>query len=130
AMHSIVMEIPAEQAELRQLFGEQANLKIGTGAKAVYFALGEGAENAMQGLIDSADADRGDLTERPLAQAQLKLLPVLRLVQSIKPDDSLAAVIDAVALGGNNDYLRVVSHAIENGQTSHVELGEGLLKAV
>jgi len=128
-MHSIVFDIPADQAELRRTFGEQAKIQLGTGPQAVYFALGQGSADAMQKLIDSADADRGDLSERPLGQARVKLLPILRLIQSIKPNDSLAAVIDSVALGGDNDYLSIVTHAIENGQSSNVEIGEGLIKA-
>lgn len=129
-MHSIVFDIPAKEEELRRMFGQQAKIQLGTGPQAVYFALGQGSSNALQKLIDSANSDRGDLSERPLAQARVKLLPILRLVQSIKPNDSLAAVIDAVALGGDNDYLSVVSRGIENGQSSNVEVGEGLIKAI
>ncbi len=129
-MHSIVFDIPAKEEELRRMFGEQAKIQLGTGPQAVYFALGEGSANAMQKLIDTADADRGDLAERPLGQARVKLLPILRLVQSIKPNDSLAAVIDSVATGGDNDYLSIVNHGIENGQSSNIEIGEGLIKAI
>lgn len=129
-LHSIVFDIPAKEEELRRMFGAQAKIQLGTGPQSVYFALGKGSAEAMQKLIDSADSDRGDLTERPLGQIRVKLLPILRLVQSVKPNDSLAAVIDAVALGGDNDYLNVVNRGIENGQASNVEIGEGLIKAV
>jgi hypothetical protein len=130
AMHSVLIDIPGDQEELRRMFGEQAHIRLGTGPQVFYFAIGEGAENAMQGLIDSAGADQGDLAQRPLGQVQVKLLPILRLVQSVKPNDSLAAVIDSVALGGDNDYLTAVNHAIENGQSSYIEIGEGLIKAI
>ncbi len=129
-MHSVVIDIPAKEEELRRMFGAQANIKLGTGPQSFYFAIGQGSDQVMQGLIDSAGADQGDLDQRPLGQARLKLLPILRLVQSIKPNESLAAVIDSVALGGDNDYFSVVNHAIPNGQSGYVEIGEGIIKAI
>jgi hypothetical protein len=55
---------------------------------------------------------------------------MLRLAQSVKANDSVAAVIDAVALGGDNDYFSVTATSIENGQASNVEIGEGIIKAL
>jgi hypothetical protein len=130
SLHSVVIDVPAKQEELRQMFGPQVTIRLGTGAQAVYFASGEGSENALRALIDSAEADRGDLSQRPLGQARLKLLPILRLAQSVKPDDSLAAVIDSVAMGGDNDYFSFVTNAIPNGQANYIEIGEGVLKAI
>jgi hypothetical protein len=129
-MHSVVIDIPAKEEELRRMFGPQATVHLGTGPQAFYFAVGQGSVDVMKGLIDSAGNDRGDVAQRPLVQMRLQLLPILRLAQSVKPNDSLANVIEAVALGGDNDYLSMTGHAIANGQTSYVEIGEGLLKAI
>jgi hypothetical protein len=61
---------------------------------------------------------------------RIKLLPMLRLAQSMKPTDPVAAIIDAVAVGGENDYVSIVANVIENGQSSNIEIGEGILKAI
>jgi hypothetical protein len=129
-MHSVVIDIPGDQAEALRLFGPQAIVRLGTAPQAVYFALGEGSEEAMKRLIDSSGSDSGDVADRPLGQMRVKLLPMLRLAQSVKANDSVAAVIDAVALGGDNDYFSVTATSIENGQASNVEIGEGIIKAL
>jgi hypothetical protein len=129
-MHSVVIDIPARAAESRRLLGEKAVLTLGTAPQAVYFAFGQGSEVAMKALIDSADADAGDLADRPLGQMRVKLLPILRLAQSMKPTDPVAAIIDAVAVGAESDYVSVVANVIENGQSNNIEIGEGVLKAI
>lgn len=130
AMHSVVIDIPARAEESRRLLGEKAVITLGTAPQAVYFAFGQGSVPAMKALIDSADADSGDLAGRPLGQMRVKLLPFLRLAQSMKPNDSVAAVIDSVSVGGDSDYVSVVANVIENGQTGSIEIGEGVLKAI
>jgi DnaJ-domain-containing protein 1 len=129
-MHSVVIDIPERAEESRRLLGEKAVITLGTAPQAVYFAFGQGSVNAMKALIDSADVDTGDLTGRPLGQMRVKLLPFLRLAQSMKPNDSVAAVIDAVAVGGDNDYISVIANVVENGQSGNIEIGEGILKAI
>lgn len=129
-MHSVVIDIPARAVESRRLLGEQAVITLGTAPQAVYFAFGQGSVTAMKALIDTADADTGDAAGRPLGQMRIKLLPMLRLAQSMKPNDEVAAVIDAVAVAGNSDYVSVVANVIENGQSSNIEIGEGVLKAI
>lgn len=129
-MHSVVIDIPERAAESRRLLGDKAVITLGTAPQAVYFAFGQGSEVAMKALIDSGDTDSGDLTDRPLGQMRVKLLPILRLAQSMKPSDPVAAVIDAVAVGAESDYVSIVANAIENGQSSNIEIGEGVLKAI
>lgn len=129
-MHSVVIDIPARAEESRRLLGEKAVITLGTAPQAVYFAFGQGSVTAMKALIDTADADTGDLAARPLGQMRIKLLPLLRLAQSMKPNDSVAAVIDAVAVGADSDYISVLANVIENGQSSNIEIAEGVLKAI
>lgn len=129
-MHSVSIDIPARAVESRRLLGESAVITLGTAPHAVYFAFGQGSVTAMKALIDTADADTAGLAGRPLGQMRVKLLPFLRLAQSMKPNDAVAAVIDAVAGSGDTDYVNIVSNAIENGQASNIEIGEAVLKAI
>ncbi len=129
-MHSVVIDIPAKADEARKLFGEQATIHLGTAPNAVYFAFGKGSVDMMKGLIDTADTDRGDVSGRPLGQMRVKLLPWLRLAQSIKANDSLAAVIDTVALSNDTDYVLLTGESIPNGQATYIEIGEGIIQAI
>ncbi len=128
-LHSLKIDIPAKESELRDLFGEQATIKIGTAAKAVYFALGTEPEKSMKSFIDSG-VDNDNPAGRPLGQLQMRLLPYLRLAQSIKGNDLVAAVIDALSQNNETAYVSMDADIIENGQTSYFELGEGMLTAI
>ncbi len=129
SMHSVLVDLPQDATEARELFGDQLDIKLGTGPKAVYFAIGRGSVEEMKQLIDSA-ARVDTATDRPLGRARLRLLPVLRLSQSIRQNDTVAAVIDALAQAADTDYVAMEGSAIANGSTSLVEFGEGIVKAI
>jgi hypothetical protein len=130
AMHSITIDIPADKTELISLLGPQAVIHLGTAQQAVYFGVGKDSTEMMKKLIDSAGADKGDLSERPLGQMRIRTLPLLRLAQSVKANDMLTAMIDAVARSNEFDFINVTTKPIPNGQSSVIEIGEGLLSLV
>jgi hypothetical protein len=128
-LHSVKVAIPAKEAELRQMFGPEAIIKIGTAPKAVYLALSADSANSIKSFIDQG-METDDPADRPLGQMQVSLLPYLRLAQSIKPNDLVASMIDTLSQNADTDYVALQSNVIENGQTSYFEIGEGILKAV
>lgn len=130
AMHSIAIDIPSDQDEAIRLFGPQVVIHLGTGAQAAYFGVGKESPQMIERLIDSAGADSGTVADRPLGQVQIKSLPLLRLAQSIKPNDIVAAMIDSVALASDHDFVNVSTNSIENGQSNLIEIGEGVLRLI
>ncbi len=129
ALHSMMIDIPAKQDELREIFGAQAVVKIGTAPKAVYFSVGDDAEKSLKAFIDSR-TESDDPTDRPLGQMKVHMLPYLRFAQSIKSDDVVASVIDSLSQNIETDYLLIQAEMIENGQASYLEIGEGVLRAI
>ncbi|MGV3484292.1 MAG: hypothetical protein ACO1RT_07730 [Planctomycetaceae bacterium] len=127
-LHSIKVDIPAEESEAREIFGEQAVIKVGTAPQALYFAIGKNSEQSLKEFIDSGSKNDNP-TDRPLGQMQVSLLPFLRFSQSIKSNDVVAAMIDTLSQNVETDYVLVQSDSIENGQASTLEIGEGILKA-
>lgn len=129
ALHTLSIDIPEAQSELREVYGEQAEIKIGTAPKAVYFALGEDSEQTMKAFIDngSKNDDPGD---RSLGQMQISLLPFLRFAQSIQSNDIVASMVDSLSQNAETDYVLLEADPIENGQSSSLEIGEGILKAI
>ncbi len=128
-LHSVKIDIPANADELRELFGEQAVIKLGTADKALYLAAGTDSEKSIKSFIDAKVSD-DDPEDRPLGQMQIRLLPFLRFGQSIKDNEIVTAMIDTLSQEADADYLLVEAEMIDNGQSSYVEIGEGILKAI
>ena len=128
-LHSMMIDIPADQDELRETLGEKAVIKIGTAANAVYLSAGTDSEKAIKEFIDSSD-DEDDPSDRPVGQMQIRLLPFLRFAQSVEANDVVASMIDTLSQDDETDYMLVEANMIENGQSSYIEIGEGILKAI
>ncbi len=128
SMHLIEAEVPAGEDEARQVFGDTLRVHIGTGKKAVFLAVGNESEALMKELIDQGDSDNS--RNRPVGQLKMTLLPILQFAQSIESNDALSAAIDALSRAPDPGELTVVSNVIENGATSKMIIGEGLLQAI
>lgn len=130
SLHSVTLDVPADKADARRLFGDKLELIVGTAPKAIYFAFGQGSQPALRVLVDTADTDKGNLQERGLGQMRVKLLPFLELAHSIKPDDAIAALIEEVSKQPTLDTIQINAFPISNGQKSSVIISEGILRAI
>lgn len=128
-MHLIEADVPAEEDEVRKIFGDTLRVHIGTGEKSVYVAVGDPSVKLMKEMIDSA-ATPAATASSDLGQLELNLMPILQFAQSIEPNDGVASMIDALSRAKDAGRLRVVSTAMENGQKSRIVLGDGLLRAI
>ena len=127
-MHLVEVDIPADQEQARQIFGETLQVHIGTAPKAVYFALGSSSMPLLKQLIDSGASDAG--ASRPLAQMQTRMLPILQYVQSVQNNDTVAAMIDALARAPDPGEITIVGESIPNGQKTRMTVAEGVLQAI
>ena len=128
AIHVIEAELPASVEEARKVFGETLTVHLGTGKKSVYLAVGDNSLGLMKELIDSADGDTpGD---RPIAQAKVKVLPILEFVQGMQANDSLALMVDALSRADDSGVVNVTATSIPNGQSTRITLSEGVIKAL
>jgi hypothetical protein len=127
-MHRVEADVPEKQDEVRKIFGETLKVHVGTGEKSVYLAIGENSESLMQQLID-AGANEGPV-QQSTGQLRLTLLPILQYAQSIEQNDTISAMIDALARSPDPGSVIAVSNAIQNGQATKFTIGEGLLQAI
>ena len=127
-MHVVEADIPASQDEARRMFGEKLRVHIGTGAKSVYLAFGKESDKLMKDLIDSGKTKTS--ADRPVGQMRMTMMPMLTYAQSIEANDTVAAMIDALAGSPNGGEMSVVAEAIDNGQKFSFEIGEGILQAI
>ncbi|PHQ33473.1 hypothetical protein [Rhodopirellula bahusiensis] len=128
-MHLVEADVPADEDEVRKIFGEQVRVHIGTGPKAIYVALGDDSLPLMKQLID-AEATPVAPTGNTLMQVEVNLMPILQFAQSIENNDAIAAMIDALSRADDAGELRIVSEAIDNGQISRFIIGDGMLQAI
>jgi hypothetical protein len=127
-MHVVEADIPASQDEARRMFGEKLRVHIGTGAKSMYLAFGKDSDKLMKDLIDSGKTKTS--ADRPVGQMRMTMMPMLTYAQSIEANDTVAAMIDALAGSPNGGEMSVVAEAIDNGQKFSFEIGEGILQAI
>ncbi|TWU58649.1 hypothetical protein Poly51_14280 [Rubripirellula tenax] len=128
AMHVIEADVPAKEDEARKVFGDTLRVHIGTGPKAVYVAVGDNSEYMMKELIDKSTLDQG--ADRPVGQLKMTLLPILEYANSIESNEVISAMISALNAAPDQGRLTVVQSSIENGQSSAIRIGEGLLRAI
>ncbi|WP_338020114.1 hypothetical protein [Rhodopirellula sp. P2] len=128
-MHLVEADVPAEEDEVRKIFGEQVRVHIGTGPQAIYVALGDDSLPLMKQLIDS-EATPVAPSGNTLMQLEVNLMPILQFAQSVENNDAIAAMIDALSRADDAGELRIVSEAIENGQISRFIIGDGMLQAI
>lgn len=127
SMHLVEADVP-EGDEARLVFGETLRVNVGTGPKSVYVAVGDGSVELMKQLIDKSDTDSS--ANRPVSQVRFTLLPVLQFAQSVKQNDTLSAMIDALSRSPDPGEVTFVQESIPNGQKTKVTIAEGLLQAI
>ncbi|WP_145175825.1 hypothetical protein [Rubripirellula lacrimiformis] len=127
-MHMIEADIPAKEDEARRAFGDTLQVHIGTGAKAVYMAVGRNSDSLLKELIDNSTLDQG--ADRPIGQLKITLLPILKYADSIESNDTITAMINALLAAPDQGQLTAIQDSVPNGQSSVIHVGEGLLKAI
>ena len=127
-MHLVEADVPKSENEARRIFGETLRVHIGTGAKSVYLAIGNGSDKLMKELIDSGKKDT--TADRPVGQLRLTMMPILTYAQSVESNEVIAAMIDALARSPDGGEMNMVAESIGNGQKFSFEMGEGILQAI
>ena len=128
-MHRVIGDLKADQDEARKIFGDQVTLHIGTGAKHVYVAVGQGSLDLMKQLIDAPIESTVD-PNRPASQFRLQMMPILEYAQSIEANRTIGAMVSALAEANRVGELTVEGRLVANGGRSQIAIGEGLLKAI
>jgi len=127
-LHYVETDVPESETQVRQIFGPTIRLIIGTGPDAVYLAAGKEGESFLKGLIDSASGDQGG--ERPLVQAELRLLPILEFAQGLYANDAVESMIEILSSNDQSDRVQFVTETVPRGSVTALTIGEGILRAV
>jgi hypothetical protein len=131
ALHTIAVDIPENEEEAQELFGEQLNIVVGTAPKAVYIAFGQEGEAVLKKAID---ASKGQGNKKvPPSQLNVYLKPILLFAASM--DDSENAVLQTVVDSLDNieeksDEINFFTKAVPQGALGRLQVNEGVLKLV
>ena len=128
-MHLVEADLPADEEEVRKIFGEKLRVHVGTGPKAIYLAVGQDSEAELKALIDAGQNDTGS-KGRPVGQLRVKLLPILEFAHSVAADDTIAAMIDALSNSDDHGEIYFMSDTVENGGVMRITVGEGILQSI
>ena len=121
--HTVAGSIPEEEAHA--ILGETTTLAIGVGKDKVYIGFGSDPISKLKKAIDSKSTQKVEV----MAQASLKIAPILRLVSKVNDDAMISEMAEKLEDKGN-DSLKITSEIIENGQKTRFELQDGILSLI
>jgi len=119
-LHSVIIQVPDDEEEMRDALGDQVTIVIGIGNKAFYLA---GGSNPVATLKKAVD---GSATTSDLMQFNLFITPILEFAANMEGDPSVEAMAQALADSGG-DRIRGTYNLIENGGVMHMEMQDGIL---
>lgn len=130
--HVIRVPVPGDEEPLRKLFGDETEWAVGIGPKAVYFAMGNDWQSAMNQAIDASAADPDKAV--PPFELSLSLGQIMKTAAVVgKESDRAKAQMVADMLqdqAQGRDHVRIVGKYIPNGVQSRIEVEEGVLRAI
>ena len=120
--------LPNPDPQAQQVFGDKIDVAIGIGDKSVYLAIGKDSVQTLKDIIDKS-ASGTSQTVLP-AEFALSLGQLLNFISQFDSNPMLAGVSAEVSKANGQDHVRVQSKSVENGATGHVELEEGVIRAI
>lgn len=127
AFHTIVVPVPEKEQEARKILGDKLVTVIGTGAKSVYFALGDDSMDLLKRVIDGSAASNEATSPMALNVA---LGPILDFAASVEGDPVVAGLAEALKNGKGKDRISILSRAIPRGVAYRVEVEEDVLQLI
>ena len=124
--HQVVLAVPDDEEEMRDIVGDQITLIVGIGPDAVYLAAGS---NPVALLKKAMDAEGPTESELPVMQYNVYLTPILEFAAGIEGDPTLEAMAAAMAENGE-DRIRMISQQIKNGLNMRFEMQDGILSLI
>jgi len=116
----------------RQLFGDQIDIAIGIGEKAVYLAVGRDSREAIEQAIDASLAEPNK--PAPLFELSFSLGQIMEMAVTLADEENRDMVERIAQMLSNDaqgrDHIRLLGKLIPNGLTYRIEAEEGVLRAI
>lgn len=125
--HTLSVPIPEGEAEMREFFGPNMDIVLGTSPGSAYFAFGKDAQTLIKKVMD-ASATTADKEALPM-QLHVSLLPIMKFMQSVDENPIYPALTSTLEMAGN-DKISLSSTGTGRGSTGRFEIGEGVLQVI
>ena len=119
-LHEIVLQVPDEEEEMRDMLGDQLTLVVGIGTKEAFIAGGSNPVDLLKKAID------GKTETSHMMQYNVNIIPILKFAASTQGDPNVEAMADALEESGG-DRLQMTSNLMENGVKMRFEMQDGIL---
>ena len=122
--HQILIQVPDDEEEMREIMGDQVTLIVGIGANAVYVAAGSNPLPLVKKAMDSEGTGMKDLM-----QYNLYVAPILKFAAGINGEaiiENMAAELEA----NGKDRMSMTSNLIDNGVSMRFEMQDGILALI
>ena len=119
-LHEVVLQIPDEEEEMRDAFGDQITVVVGIGKKEAYLGAGSNPVALLKKAMDS------ESETKDMMQYNLNIAPILKFTASMEGDPNVEAMAKALEEAGN-DRIQMTSNLIENGMKMRFEMQDGIL---
>jgi hypothetical protein len=130
-LHTINADIPADEEEARQIFGERLNVVIGTAPKALYVAFGQDGEALLKKAIDQSGARAAEKVAP--SQMNIFLKPIIKFAASMDNSGNpiLLKVAEAAeAAPAGSDEVNFITKPIPKGTLGRMQVNEGVLRLI
>lgn len=128
--HTLAIPVPPEAAEMGDMLGDTLEMAIGIGSDKVYMAAGEDWFAKVSAAMD-ASKSAGPTEVKPLSMV-MSIRNIAFLAAELNPDDQDRAVAQMMldALGdADDDHVRIIFDAVDNGARYRIQVEEGILRA-
>ncbi len=125
-LHTFSVPIPENEADTRRVLGNELNVVIGTGTKAVYLAFG----NDCIALLKNAISKSSQIGPQPVPAARIRVAikPLIFFLASVNDkDEHLPAIAKAIKTVNGDDSIVFTIEAIPHGMRCRLEIHDAVL---
>lgn len=122
--HQILIQVPDDEEEMRDVLGDQVTLILGIGSKAAYLGLGS---NPLETLKKGMDGK--STAPQEVLQYNVHLTPILKFVAGINGEPSIESMAEAMEANGQ-DRMSMTSRLIKDGMAMRFEMQDGILSLI
>jgi len=123
--HGMEIDIPADEADAREIFGKQLDVTIGLSESSIYLALGDGGVDLLKQVIDKSAASAND-TVSPMRMT-ISLGPILEFASQFDDNPFTDGAVEALKDVRNRDHIIITSTPIKRGSKTRIEIENGVL---
>jgi hypothetical protein len=125
------MSVPSEKEPQKAFFGDNIEIVVGLGPKAVYLAVGAAAGDALKAVVDgSAAAPASAVKPFDLSVSVAKVLAMVSTTVEEADRAPLEAAAGAMATAPGKDKIHMFAQSTDSGMQMRLEIEQGVLKAI